>query len=218
MMNKTKKLYFILMADIIGSRQTEQQRLMVDFREIVNQTNINAKEQLLSPITITLGDEFQSVASNLSSALAIMFQLEESIIMAGKDFKLRYVLMEGEIETPINKKIAYEMLGSGLTEARASLIELKNAKARFYIAIKDKALGNAINKAFVVLQRLIDDWNLNKDYYIVSKFLQHKDYKQVASELNKERSLMWKREKSLKLEDYFALKEIVTYLGGNKDV
>jgi len=69
-----------------------------------------------------------------------------------------------------------------------------------------------------VLQRIIDGWKLKKDYYIVAKFLQHIDYKQVATELKKERSLMWKREKSLKLEEYFALKEVITYLGGNNDV
>jgi hypothetical protein len=213
-----KELYFILMADIIGSRRTDQQRLIMDFKEIVSQTNISARNQLLSPITVTLGDEFQSVVKSLSSAVAIILQLEESIIVAGKNFKLRYSLVEGEIETAINTKIAYEMLGSGLTEARENLTALKKMKTRFHVAIQDQVRGNAINNAFVVIQRIVDDWKLEKDYYIVAKFLQHMDYKQVASELNKERSLMWKREKSLRLEEYFALKDVITYLGGNNDV
>jgi len=49
-------------------------------------------------------------------------------------------------------------------------------------------------------------------------FLQQKDYKQVAEELNKDRSLMWKREKSLKLDQYFATKEIIKYIGEESDV
>ena len=77
------------MADIIGSRKVDQKKLISDFKEIVGQINTSAKNQLLSPVTITLGDEFQSVAKDLASALTIILQLEERIIMAGKDFKLR---------------------------------------------------------------------------------------------------------------------------------
>jgi hypothetical protein len=213
-----KKLYFILMADIIGSRQTNQPELIADFKTVVGQVNKLARNQLLSPITITLGDEFQSVADGLSSALDIILRLEESIITLGKSFKLRYSLLEGEIESPINSKIAYEMLGSGLTATRENLTLLKKTKARFQIQIQDQDLGKTLNKALLVLQGIIDNWKLKKDFYIVAKFLQHMDYKQVAIELNKERSLMWKREKSLRLEDYFALKEVITYLGGKNYV
>lgn len=66
-----------------------------------------------------------------------------------------------------------------------------------------------------MLQHLIDDWKVKKDYYIVSEFLQNMDYKQVATELGKERSLMWKRQKSLKLDEYFAAEEVIRYIGGN---
>jgi hypothetical protein len=207
-------LHFILMADIIGSRKADQKNLIADFKEIVHQANLNAKAELLSPITITLGDEFQSVVASLTAALDIILNLEESIIISGKDFKLRYILLEGQIDTPINPKIAYEMLGSGLTAAREGLAKLKKTKTRFHIVLQDPEKGDTLNKAFVVLQRIIDSWKLKKDYYIVASFLQHIDYKQVSSELNKERSLMWKREKSLKIEEYFALKEVITYLGG----
>ena len=214
----TSNLHFILMADIIGSRKTDQKKLIADFKEIVRQTNLNAGAGLLSPVTITLGDEFQGVVASLAAALGIILDLEESIIASGKGFKLRYILMEGEIDTPINPRIAYEMLGSGLTAAREGLARLKKTKNRFHIALQDPERGNALDKAFVVLQRIIDGWKLKKDYYIVAKFLQHIDYKQVASELKKERSLMWKRKKSLEIEEYFALKEIIAYLGGKNDV
>ena len=208
------EMNFILMADIIRSRDADQGRLMTDFKEIVSKVNHSFRDRLLSPVTITLGDEFQGVVRDLSSALAIILQLEEIIIRSGKNFKLRYVLAEGKIETAINTKIAYEMLGSGLSEARETLAELKKMKARFYVMLQDKAHGEAINNVFIVLQNIIDTWKIKKDYYIVAKFLEHKDYKKVATELNKERSLIWKRERSLNLADYFALKEVITYLGG----
>jgi hypothetical protein len=114
----TKRLNYILMADIIGSRKTNQQKLMKDFKNTAGKVDHELRDQFLSPITITLGDEFQSIPRDLPSALNIILRLEEAIIKAKKGFRLRYVLVEGLIETPINSKTGYEMLGSGLTRAR----------------------------------------------------------------------------------------------------
>ena len=71
----------------------------------------------------------------------------------------------------------------------------------------------AFNDAFLLFQSIIDDWKINKDYAIIGMFLQHKDYKQVAEQANKDRSLMWKRERSLKIDEYFAIKAIIKYIG-----
>ena len=188
---------------------------MAHFKTIVKQVDTESRKKLLSPITITLGDEFQSVVSDLSSALQIIISLEEIIIKEEVDFKLRYVLVEGEVSTPINPNIGHEMMGSGLTDARETLSELKNTRSRLLVKIKNEARSAAINNAFVGFQDIIDDWKLKKDYYIVSKFLEFGDYKLVANELNKERSLMWKRERSLKIEVYLALKKVLNYLGQN---
>ena len=209
-----QKLNFILMADIIQSRESDQKQLMRDFRRVTDIINAEHRNQFLSPITITLGDEFQAVARNLPSAIATLFNLEETKIALKKDFNLRYILWEGKIETPINTEVAYGMLGSGLTDARAALLSLKKTKSRFHIVLQNKQLENAIQKAFVVLQWILDDWNPRKDYYIVAEFLESKDYKTVARDLEKATSLMWKRKKGLRINEYFALKEVINYLGG----
>jgi hypothetical protein len=207
--------YLILMADIIGSRKADQSALMNSFKEVIQYVNGKENKKFLSPMTITLGDEFQSVTKNLPAALEIILEIEEKIIVNENKFKLRYVLQEGKIETPLNKKIAYGMLGNGLTLAREQLVNLKAEKRRFDFKLMDEKKTNALNHAFFMLQRLIDDWRIEKDYYIVAGFLQHKDYKQVATDLGKEPSLMWKRKKSLKLEEYFAIKEVIKYIGEN---
>lgn len=207
------KTNYILMADVIGSRKADQMGILKDFKSITKRTNQLLDNQFLSPITITLGDEFQCIAADLAAALNIILSIEESIVKTQTALKLRYVLLEGLIETPINPKIAYGMLGSGLTAAREKLIGLKKKKQRFSANLKNKPLEKAINNTFVGLQSIIDSWGLEKDYYVVAEFFENKDYKKVASDLNKERSLIWKREKSLKIEEYFALKEVIHYLG-----
>lgn len=187
---------------------------MNSFREVVKYVNQKNKKDLLSPMTITLGDEFQCVVKNLPAGLNIITVMEEKLILLGKDFKLRYVLLEGAIETSINPKVAYEMLGPGLTSAREQLLELKKEKRRFYFNLMDDQRSKALNEAFLIYQSLRDAWRLRKDYYLVERFLQRRDYKEIADELNKERSLIWKRRKSLKMDEYFSIKEVITYIGG----
>jgi len=207
----------ILMADIISSRNADQRLLMEDFKAAVREINASKKEIFLSPLTITLGDEFQGITKGLKEAISIILNFEEKIISTKNPFKLRYVVVEGAIETPINKEIAYGMMGDGLTRARNNIENLKKSYYRFYFNLKDKQKQNAINNLFIALQDIIDNWNPERDYYLVSTFLQYKNYKQVAEVLNKERSLMWKRNKSLKLDIYQALKEVADFIGGSEN-
>jgi hypothetical protein len=55
---------FILMADIIGSRKKQGKELMNAFSHLTSLVSIQRKNCFLSPITITLGDEFQCVVKN----------------------------------------------------------------------------------------------------------------------------------------------------------
>ncbi len=216
MMKQSK--YLILMGDVIGSRRKDQLMLINSFKETIDAVNKEKKNGFLSPMTITLGDEFQSVIKNLSAALEIIFSIEEKIATNGKNFKLRYILEEGEIETPLNRKIEYGMLGSGLATAREHLESSKDTRTRFAFYLDNKKRSMALDDAFLVFQGILDDWKIDKDYRIIGMFLQHKDYKQVAEAANKDRSLMWKRERSLKLDQYFATKQIIKYIGEVSDV
>jgi hypothetical protein len=66
-----------------------------------------------------------------------------------------------------------------------------------------------LNNSFVIFQTLVDDWKIDKDYEIVSGFLEYHDYKKVAEMTKRNRSLIWKREKTLKMEPYNATKNII---------
>ena len=207
-----KKDYIILMADIVGSSNNDQKKLMGDFKNLTREINSDYKQDLLSPMTITLGDEFQGVVKNVSAAIGLIFSIEEKIIQRNTGFKLRYVLFEGAIDTPINKEIAYGMLGDGLTKAREALEEIKGTNYRYYLNINNKKTGEALRNSMFIYQSMIDDWNTGKDYDLITKFIELKDYKEVARELGKSRSQIWKREKSLKIEEYFSIKSVISYL------
>ena len=200
---------FIIMGDIIDSRNKNQNQLMENFKFIINEAYENNKNNILSPLTITLGDEFQGVVKDLPSAINIILNIEENIIANKFDFKLRYVLNEGEIETPINNKIAHEMLGSGLTDARYKLTELKRENSRFIISIQNKFQERILSNAFKIYENIVGKWNLERDYEIAANFIKYADYKIVSELLKKNRSLLWKREKTLNINAYNSIKDII---------
>ncbi len=207
---------YILMADIVNSSEKIQNQLMIDFKELIKEINESYTNEILSPLTITLGDEFQCVLKNLFSSIKIVLHLEESIIHKKLGFKLRYILHQGNIETPINKDIAYAMLGSGLTEARSNLNDSKkNNKFRFNISIENNLQNDILVNAFKILENIIEKWDSKKDYETVSNFLKFLDYKLVSEAMNKTRSQIWKREKTLNIESYTSIKNIIQLISKN---
>ena len=207
-MKQNKNDYIILMGDIIKSSEQNQVLLMSNFQEVIQSINSKYADKLLSPLTITLGDEFQGIIKNSTVAVALIIDLEEMILKNHKSLKIRYVCHEGTIETPINPSIAHGMLGGGLTYARKQIEYLKKAKKRFAFSFKDDNLNNIYNNAFIVFDAILQHWKAD-DVPIVTLFLEGLDYKAVANKLNKNRSLLWKREKNLRLEEYFSIKSIL---------
>lgn len=202
--------YYILMADVIKSRNQSGQKLMVDFKKLIDELKKDHKDSFLSPPTITLGDEFQSIVSSLNAGVKSIIAIEETIIKQNFEFKLRYVLHYGSIDTWINHESAYEMLGNGLTRTRELLSELKRKNNRIFIQIPIKQ-GDILNNLFKLFSFKIDKWK-RKDYTLISQFIQGKDYKMIASDMEKERSAIWRKEKSLQIEQYLVIKRLISQI------
>jgi hypothetical protein len=200
---------FILMADIIGSRKKQGKELMNAFSHLTSLVSIQRKNCFLSPITITLGDEFQCVVKTLRDGIEVIILMEELIIRQSLDFKLRYVLHDGTIDTAINRKTAHGMLGLGLTEARQMLNELKGKKkGRILISSSDESQDALLNDCFFIYTGFIDSWNKG-DYPVISLFWELKDYKAVGQKLNRDISLLWRKEKSIFIKEYAATKHLI---------
>lgn len=204
---------YILMADIIGSSDRAGADLMLNFKQLVNSTNKQHRKRLLSPLTITLGDEFQGIPASLEDAVRLIIALEEGIVHHNFKLKLRYVLYHGPIDTPINPDIAYGMLGDGLTKARYKLESLKKErKKRFHVIDPENTyLADVLNLALGNYQSIIDDWR-HKDFDLVSNFLIHKDYKKVAEVQDKDNSSVFRRKDSLKISEYASSRALLLLL------
>lgn len=200
------------MADIIDSRKTDQNKLITELKMVVDAINGTWKRSILSPLTITLGDEFQCIVMDIETSFKLVFEIEEFIIARSLQIKLRYVINYGKIETPINGNIAYEMLGSGLTQAREQLNLMKPNLNRFRLLnnTTEKSL-HVLNDLFFLYISYIDSWK-SAENQMISEFLNGKDYKIVAAHLGMNKSSTWRRFKTLKIEEYNTTKNLILTL------
>ncbi|WP_157971961.1 SatD family protein [Pleomorphovibrio marinus] len=158
----------------------------------------------MSPLTITLGDEFQGVLKNEFSFYEVLTWIEKNKWRSNEEIRLRYVLEYGQIETDINTEIAHGMMGEGLKIAREKLSNLKKEKALFSISqnVKQAELKQIMVHLYL---SHVGDWNW-RDKDLIWNFLEFTDYKTVAERLQKDTSLIWKRQYSLGLDNYQKLK------------
>ncbi|MFY0683583.1 MAG: hypothetical protein JXR20_03460 [Balneola sp.] len=211
-MTKNKDIYPIFMGDVVSSSSYEGEILSKELNELVTETNSSFKKNILSPLTITLGDEFQGVLKTTASGVNLLFHMEEAILEKELDFKLHYVLLLGEIETEINPKIAYEMLGKGLTEARKLLSSKKRNRKRFKFKLRDKEQSDQLTKLFEVLDALILNWK-KEDYPLILDMISNDNNEEVGELHGKNRAQIWKRRKTLMINEYNLMKDFIqTYI------
>jgi len=206
--------YYILMGDVISSSKFDQKELSKNLKLLVESCNESLKSSILSPYTITLGDEFQGIASSLSSAVESIFYFEEQCLKNEYSFKLHYALLYGEISTEINREIAYEMMGSGLSNARELLTKKSRSRKRFKFDLADKNLTTQLMRLFEVADSIIQSWK-TEDYQLIYDMIKIENNSEVAALHNKNRDQIWKRRKNLMVKDYNLLKEfILNYIEG----
>jgi hypothetical protein len=195
------------MADVIKSRVLDGGKMMRDLKTLVSEFSRQNKDEFLSPMTITLGDEFQCIVKNPAGGIQLLVRLEEKIIEKALNLKLRYVLFFGVIDTPINPEYAHEMYGEGFLMARQKLSELKDKDRRFYFELGDEQ-SNLFNNAFFLYSSLVDAWKTS-DYKLIHSFLEEKNYYKVSKKLGINRGTVWRKERSLNIQQYFAIKEVI---------
>jgi hypothetical protein len=201
--------HYIIMADIIDSRDKEGQELMQTFQLMVESVNNDLRYQISSPLTITLGDEFQGVVRSLRDAIEVIIYLEEYRIKYQLDYKMRFAVHLGDIDTPINTESAHSMLGAGFIKARDMLIRLKKSgNSRYLFSIGEAKVDFNLNGLFELFTALVDGWKFS-DHELIASFIRNEDYKIVAEELSLYRANTWRREKTLRISEYLLLKKLI---------
>lgn len=110
----------VIMGDLVSSETTQSvKRLHTRFNKAIDTANVSRQRDIASPLTITLGDEFQGLTRSLTAALEIARILRLTLLAENID--CRFVIGFASIETPVNRKTAWNMMGPGLAAAREKL-------------------------------------------------------------------------------------------------
>ena len=126
MTGQKDKFTGVIMGDLVKSRGAGSiAALHAAFNTAIARTNSESNAALLSPLTITLGDEFQGLTHTVSDAATVARQLRYDLLR--QDISCRFVIGLAKLETPVNSDKAWNMMGDGLATARTMLNDKSDA-------------------------------------------------------------------------------------------
>ena len=200
--------HFIVMSSVKSFGLNTQNNIEKDLQNIVGVINKIHKKQFITSLDVVGKDEFQGIASDLQASLEIIFDIEECIIENNLDFKLKHIIYHNSLKSNQSKYSVYERLGFGLIDARNRLQLIKKTDSRFLVATDDEKTSLYLNNLFLIYEDYLDSWK-KSDFEYVKAFLSSMTYKEVAELFKINISSGWRREKSLKMKQYYTIKEMI---------
>jgi SatD family (SatD) len=117
-----------LMGDLVSSEATPSvPDLYATFNAAIAEANRETAKRLVSPLTITLGDEFQGIFRRLADGLDVMRAVRTRLLSQG--VACRFALGVIRLETPVNDQQAWNMMGLGLANTRQRLTDKRDPNA-----------------------------------------------------------------------------------------
>ena len=200
--------HFILMSAVRHLGSSNNEGIEKELQNVIGVINKIHKKHFITSLDLVPPNEFQGITNSLQVTLEMIFDIEECIIENNLDFKLKHVIYHDTIKTGQSKYTAYERLGFGLIDARQRLQSIKKTDSRFLIATSDEKASLYLNNLFLIYEDYLDSWKKG-DIEYVKAFLNHMNYKEVAELFNLNISSGWRREKTLKMKQYYTIKEMI---------
>ncbi len=144
------------MGDVVKSRQSDQKELYKKFNLVVKKVSKKHSRRIISPLTITLGDEFQGITTSTLDAFRIATSIGLEAMSA--NFRCRHVIAAGRIDTRINRKKSWNMLGEGLTVARETLNDKTKNDNRYRFVVSGPIATKSLNFIGQVMTSIEDGW------------------------------------------------------------
>ena len=160
----------VLMGDLIASEAAPSvRRLHAAFNKVIDEANESPTEKPASPLTVTLGDEFQGLFSSMSTALTVMRDMR--IKLMSKNIGCRFALGLVRIETPLNQTRAWNMMGPGLAAAREKLGNKKQPNAYRFSVQGDSMTEELMDAVGHSITRIENAWSARQLDLAVAMYL-----------------------------------------------
>ena len=180
---QSDKKYIVVIGDIISSRKVEkrndlQNKLLDVFADL---NAFHEENHLISPYTITLGDEFQAVYERADYLFLNSIRILEKVYPQ----RIRFSYGIGEISTELNRKQSIGMDGSAFYLAREGIENLKEQRGNYKFnvsGLEDPELEKLYNNSLFIFSNLLEGWHKNR-YFILTNTMTGKTVKEIAKEL-----------------------------------
>ena len=167
---------YVIIADIIKSKDIpDRYHFQQTMKHVLSEINRNS-DDIVSPYTITLGDEFQAVYK--SSDLLISDII--SVIIGLNPVNIRFAIAHAEISTAINSEQALGMDGPAFHMARNGLVSLKGIQSsviQFYGEPAEQYM--LLNKSLQLSMSMMAGWKKNT-FLIFHELLKGHSVKEIA--------------------------------------
>ncbi|MDZ7756796.1 SatD family protein [Rhodohalobacter sp.] len=173
--------YIVVIGDIVESKDlkpAQRKNTQNQLEDVFHQLNRQSR-QLLSPYTITLGDEFQAVYRSADQLFHDIWAFTAEI----HPVKVRVVISVGEITTEINREQSLGMDGPAFHAARDRIEEMKSNDTLLSLTTDDKSFDRLVNSSFRILGGNLRTWNKNR-FTILKKRYENIEVKKIARDLN----------------------------------
>lgn len=185
-MDAMRVQYLVLIGDLRDSRgvknRAARQRV---FASSLASLNARFGDALASPLTITLGDEFQAVFRDPSRVWEVLSALQASL----HPVTARFGLGVGAIATPINPAAALGMDGPAFYRAREAVTLLKSDGGNFRVAgLEDAEL---VNHSLSLVSGLQENWQPNR-FAVYHGYLAGVPVQQIAEALGISKTAVYK--------------------------
>jgi SatD family (SatD) len=138
-----QRYHAVVMGDLVRSeRATSIEQLHARFNDAISEANQHHATNLASPLTITLGDEFQGLATSLVATLPLIRDLRFALMSDAVD--CRFAIGVAALRTPINPDKAWNMMGPGLSRTRDRLNEKRAGSLYRFVVTEDRAIETAL--------------------------------------------------------------------------
>jgi hypothetical protein len=156
--------YLAIIGDIVDSKQLRQRGEFQTKLAGCLKTVSSRNPALVSPYTITLGDEFQAVYKNADRLWLDLFSILRDI----HPVQARFAIGVGQLSTEVNRKQALGMDGPAFHQARAAITGLKGTSylIRLQGAAPPAGAGfdpwNLINRLLNLMSHRMAAWEQNR--------------------------------------------------------
>lgn len=208
------KQYIVLIGDLVGSKKLgkkDREKYQLVLSNVISRIN-ESSDSIISPLTITLGDEFQAVYDDMAALLADSW----SIMAELHPVRVRFSIGIGEIYTPINSDQALGMDGPAFHSARDGMEEMKESGSSYSISLgsvekqpeASKPLVALVKHSLMFISSEVENWKKTR-FRVLTMLNDGLPVKEIAGKIGISESAVYKNREEGHLNLFLDIKDSI---------